>query len=93
MQFNSPNQILQVTNEPVHVALAGRLMDDVLVVIVAQAAAQLLVVHLWLVLANAPSTGHLLEQHTKQQMFSTCSVQQPKYQPNTHLKHLPHPDR
>lgn len=34
-------------------------MDDVLVVIVAQAAAQLLVVHLGLVLPYAPATSHL----------------------------------
>lgn len=34
-------------------------MNDVLVVVVAQTTTQLLVVHFRLVLANAPSTGHL----------------------------------
>ena len=39
-------QALQVANEPVDVPFAGRLEDDVLVVVVAEAARQLLVVHL-----------------------------------------------
>lgn len=52
-------QVLQVAHEAVHVALARGLVDDVLVVVVAQAAAQLLVVHLGLVLPLAPPAGHL----------------------------------
>ena len=52
-------QGLQVADEPVHVPLARRLVDDVLVVVVAEAARQLLVVHLGLVLADTPSAGNL----------------------------------
>lgn len=52
-------QILQVADEAVDVTLARRLVDDVLVVVVAQASAQLLVVHLRLVLPLSPATGHL----------------------------------
>ena len=44
---------------PVHVSLAPRLLDDVLIVVVTQPARQLLVVHLGLVLAVAPPPGHL----------------------------------
>ena len=44
---------------PVHVSLAPRLLDDVLVVVVTQSARQLLIVHLGLVLAVAPPPGHL----------------------------------
>lgn len=54
-------QALQVTDEAVDVALPGRLVDDVLVIVVAQATAQLLVVHLGLVFPLAPSPGHLGE--------------------------------
>ena len=54
-----PKQGLQVADEPVHVPLARRLVDDVLVVVVAQATAQFLVVHLRLVLALAPPPGNL----------------------------------
>ena len=52
-------QVLQVAHKPVDVPLAGRLVDDVLVVVVAEAARQLLVVHLGLVLADTPSAGNL----------------------------------
>ena len=34
-------------------------VDDVLIVVVSQPAGQFLIVHLWLVLAHAPSTGYL----------------------------------
>lgn len=50
---------LHVADEAVDVAFARRLVDDVLVVVVAQAAAQLLVVHLGLVLTLTPTFGHL----------------------------------
>lgn len=50
---------LHVADKAVDVAFAGRLVDDVLVVVVAQASAQLLVVHLGFVLALAPALGHL----------------------------------
>ena len=51
---------LQITDEPVDVSLPVRLVDDVLVVVVPQAPGQLLVVHLGLVLAQAPSPRHLV---------------------------------
>ena len=54
-----PEQGLQVADEPVHVALARRLVDDVLVVVVAQPSAQLLVVHLRLVLPSSPPSRNL----------------------------------
>ena len=54
-------QALQVADETVDVTFPGRLVDDVLVVVVAQAAAQLLVVHLGFVFPLAPSPGHLGE--------------------------------
>lgn len=50
---------LHVTDKAVDVAFARRLVDDVLVVVVTQATAQLLVVHLGFVLALAPALGHL----------------------------------
>ena len=53
-------QALQVAHEAIDVSLAGRLVDDVLVVVVTQAARQLLVVHLRLVLADAPAARHLV---------------------------------
>ena len=52
---------LQIADEPVDVALARRLMDDVLVVVVAQAPTELLVVHLGLVLPHAPSSSNLVK--------------------------------
>lgn len=62
MQFlgGVPEQVLEVADEPVDVPLARRLVYDVLVVVVAQAAAELLVVHLGLVLADAPASGNLV---------------------------------
>ena len=53
-------QPLQLADEAVDVALAGGLVDDVLVVIVSDAARQLLVVHLRLVLAHSPPAGDLV---------------------------------
>ena len=52
-------QRLEVADESVYVSLAGGLGDDVLVVVVAEAAGQLFVVHLWLVLALTPASGNL----------------------------------
>ena len=51
---------LQVAHKAVDVPLPRHLVDDVLVVVVAQTSAQLLVVHLGLVLARAPSSSNLL---------------------------------
>lgn len=52
-------QSLEVADEAVDISLARRLVDDVLVVVVAQAAAKLLVVHLGLVLPSTPQKGYL----------------------------------
>lgn len=57
-------QAFQVTHKAVDVALAGRLVDDVFVVVVAQTATQLLVVHLGLVFPLAPSACHLQVRET-----------------------------
>lgn len=67
-------QILQVADEAVDVTLPRRLVDDVLVVVVAQASTQLLVVHLRLVFPLSPATGHLritavLEHPSKHDSF------------------------
>ena len=49
----------QVAHKLVHIALARDLADDVLVVVIPQSAAQLLVVHAWLVLPRTPLASHL----------------------------------
>lgn len=51
---------MQFADEPVHVAFSCSLMNDVFVVVVANASTELLIVHLWLVLANAPQPSHLV---------------------------------
>jgi len=60
MKMCLPQEILQVADETIDVSLAGRFVDDVLVVVVAQSTTQLLVVHLGLVLADAPPPGHFI---------------------------------
>ena len=50
----------QITDEPVDVSPPICLVDDILVVVVPQAPGQLLVVHLGLVLAQAPPPRHLV---------------------------------
>ena len=52
-------QRLQVAHEPVDVALAGSLVDNVLVVIIPQSAGKFLVVHLWFVFTKPPPPRHL----------------------------------
>lgn len=52
-------QTLDVANEAIDVALPARLVNDVLVVIVAQPPAQFLIRHAGLVLTLAPAPGHL----------------------------------
>lgn len=54
-----PKHGLQVTHKSVHVAFAWHFMNDVLVIVVPKASAQLLIIHLWLVFAGTPPTGHL----------------------------------
>ena len=65
-------QGLQIADEPVHVPLARRLVDDVLVVVVAQPPTQLLVVHLGLVFPQAP-TSRNLRQSTFVSVFFRCA--------------------
>ena len=50
---------LHVTHEPVHVPLAPRLLDDILVVVISQTTRQLLIIHFWLVLSKSPSSRDL----------------------------------
>lgn len=57
IQFSQ--ETLDVANKAVDVALAASLVDDVLVVIIAQPSTQFLVRHAGLVLAFAPAPGHL----------------------------------
>lgn len=52
-------QALQVADKAVHVAFAGSLAYDVLVVVVSQTTTQLLVVHLGFVLPLPPQQRHL----------------------------------
>ena len=54
-----PQQVLEVTDKPVDVALARSLVDNVLVIVIAQSSWQLLIVHLGLVLANSPAACNL----------------------------------
>jgi len=49
-----------VAHEAVDVSTSGRLVDNVLVVVVTQAATQLFVVHLGFVLARAPASCYLV---------------------------------
>lgn len=51
---------LQVTHKAIHVSLPGNFVDDVLVIVVAKASAQLLVIHFWLVFPSPPAPGNLL---------------------------------
>lgn len=74
---------LNVTDEAVDVAFARCLVDDVLVVVVTQATAQLLVVHLGFVLALAPALGHLLDQQAPHRDEVNCVY--------TSVKHWTHP--
>lgn len=57
-----PEQALQVVYEAVHISFPSGFVDDILVVVVAEATRQLLVVHLGLVLADAPTPRHLYKQ-------------------------------
>lgn len=64
---------LHITDKAVDVAFARRFVDDVLVVVVAQASAQLLIVHLGFVLALAPAFSHL-QGSTKPQTVELCTL-------------------
>ena len=52
-------QRLQITHKAIHIALVGDFLDDILVIVVAEATAQLLVVHSGLALAVAPAACNL----------------------------------
>jgi len=55
-----PDNGQHVAHEAIDVSTPGRLVNDVLVVVVAQTATQFLVVHLGFVLAHAPASRHLV---------------------------------
>ena len=61
MMWGLTNDALHVTHESVHVPLAPRLLDDVLVVIISQTTRQLLIIHFWLVLSKSPPSCDLNE--------------------------------
>ena len=52
-------QSLEITHKSVHVTLASRLQNNILVVIISKTPRQLLVVHLGLVLPQPPPSCHL----------------------------------
>jgi len=52
--------LLEVNNKSVDISLAVCLVDDVLVVVVSETPTQLFVVHFWLVLPDAPPSGHFI---------------------------------
>ena len=53
-------QSLEITHKSVHIALARCFQNNILVVIISKTPRQLLVVHLGLVLPDAPPPGHLV---------------------------------
>ena len=59
LEFFSYAIFIYLKSEPVNISLAGSLVDDVLVVVVAQAPRELLVVHLRLILTHAPASSNL----------------------------------
>jgi len=54
------NDCGHVAHKAIDVSATGRFVDDVLVVVVAKTATELLVVHLGLVFARSPATRHLV---------------------------------
>jgi len=54
------NEAFHLADEPVNVALARCLVDDILVVVISNTSTQLFVVHLGFVLPLAPSARHLV---------------------------------
>lgn len=55
-----PEHGFEVAHKPIHVSFARHFVNDVLVIVVPEASAELFIVHLWLVLAGTPATSHLL---------------------------------
>lgn len=65
-------QALQVADKAVHIAFSCCLSDDVLVIVVPQAAAQLFIVHLRFILSLTPQQRHLgTMTQFNQQPFTT----------------------
>ena len=58
--FCLPEEVLKVADETVNISLAGRLVNYVFVVVVAQSARQLLIIHLGFVLPDTPASSHLI---------------------------------
>ena len=61
MMWGLTHDALHVAHKSVHVPLAPRLLDDVLVVIISQTTRQLLIIHFWLVLSKSPPSCDLNE--------------------------------
>lgn len=55
-----PQQAFQVTDKAVDIAFPRCLVDDILVIVVTQATAQLLIIHLRLVFSFAPPSSNLI---------------------------------
>ena len=61
-------QCVRITHKLVHVSLAGHFLHDSFLIVVAQRATQLVIVHGWPVLLDAPAARHL---HTHNIIY-TC---------------------
>ena len=53
-------QPLQVAHKPVDITLSRGFQDDIFVVVISETPRELLVVHLWLVLSDAPPPCHFV---------------------------------
>lgn len=53
-------QALQITHKSVDIAFASCLVYDIFVVVIAESPAELFIVHLGFIFANAPAPGHLI---------------------------------
>ena len=51
---------MEITNKSVHIALARRFQDYVLVVIISHCSGHFFIVHLWLVFPHPPSNSNLI---------------------------------
>ena len=60
LRRRASQHVLKVTDKPIHISATGRLVNDVLVVIIAQSAAQLFIVHLGFLLTGTPATCDLV---------------------------------
>lgn len=55
-----PQEVLEITDEAVHITLSSSFVDDVFVVVIPQSAAQFFVVHLGFVFPDAPPSGYFV---------------------------------